>query len=250
MNNAVILEIIFIVFTSKLIAYLIVSSILGNNIFIKLFLTSQKKIMRFKFIRELEQINYFKLDLKDEKKKHIESINLYKNNRLGIHSIINKFTFIYNKRLYLIGIDIGNDILQIQKESGNDKWLKFVFNNDFTNKDFLDFANQIGLTITLNESIIFKEENEIGTFKFTINQNSYEICYPYLNDEILIAEFVSFLNLELTKIESENSFYLYNNYPTILFYADDKITNYLNKVNSEDNIKFLEPKKWLQTIKY
>ena len=220
-----------------------------NNIFIKLFLSLHKKIIRFNFIRELEQINYFKLDLKDEKKKHIEFINLYGNNRLGIQKLINNFTFGYDKRCFLIEIDIDKDLLHIQKVSGNDKWTEFVFNNDFTNKDFLDFANQIGLSITLNESIMFNEKTEESSFKFTINQNAYEICFPYLNDENLIAEFVTFLNVELGKIKSENSFYLYDNFPTILFYADDKITNYLNKLNSENNKKILEPNKWLQTIK-
>ncbi len=242
------MKIFFIIIILFFLTYLIVSSILGNNIFIKLIKSIQQGLIRRRLIRCLDKLNYFSLVVKEEKGKHIKAINLYGNNRLGIQKLINRCTFLYDKRLYLIGIDIDKELLLIQKESGNDKWTEFVFNNDFANKDFLDFAYQIGLSIKVIGPIIFNGENEISSFKFMINQNSYEICFPHFKDEVLIAEFTTVLNSELTKIESENSFYLYETHPPVLFYANEKITNYLNKLNSENNKKILTPKKWQQTV--
>lgn len=241
------LELVIILILSIFITYLIVSSILGKNHFFHWLQSAKKQRKSKNFIRNLERIDYFKLHSTNEKQKHLESIHLFSNNRKGIQKLVNKFSFKYDKRLYLI--DIDKDVLLIQKEGGDDKWIEIVSDrNDLTNSIFLNFASQIGLSVTLNEPIVYSEESEFASFKFMINQTTYDIQYSYPDDAFLIARFVASLNTELTKINAESSFYLYDYLPAILVYANEKTINYLNSLNSEKGREILTTEKWRQKI--
>lgn len=202
------------------------------------------------FIDQLEHINYFGYHTPDEKKEFENAIKLYSSNRKGLNKIINKFTFPHDKRCFLIEESIDHDTLMIDGNGRDDKWIEFCLGAESVNKtDFIEFIQTIGLTIIFAETIEYDEKSELKTLTVTINGLVHAIEYPYLEDELLLFRFVEVVNKELKKINSPESVYMIERFPTILLVVTEKIYQYLVKLDAEDHFELLKPEEWIEKYK-
>lgn len=198
-------------------------------------------------INTLKDLNYFKHNSAEEKKKFEDAIKRYGSNRKNLNKLINKFTFKYDYRTYLIDESIDNDILLIDKNGGDDKWEEFVLSSEYTNNgDFNNFLETLGLSISYSELILFDENSEVKTSIIIINNTEYKIQYPYLKDEILLSSFAETINKELIKVNAQERCYLIDRYPTIMIFISEEIYKYLIQLESDNGFEILKPEKWIQ----
>lgn len=202
------------------------------------------------FIKKLKDLNYFKYNSAEEKKKFEDAIKLYTSNRKSLNKLINQFTFEYDYRTYLIDESIDKDILLIDKNGRNDKWEEFSLSSEFTNNgDFNHFLEVLGISISYSEPILFDEKSEVDTATVIINNTKYKIEYTYLQDEILLSSFAETLNKELVKINSQERCYLIARYPTIMIFIPEEIYKYLIQLESDNGFEILKPEEWIQKFK-
>ena len=186
------------------------------------------------FVKKLNNIGYFTYSSLEEKQNLISALKLCSNNGQKTDKLFNSFTFKYDTRTFIIEETIDENLLLIDKIGRYEKFNGLVLNyDDLNNNNFISFCSKIGLNLLLNNKIVFKENSEVSVMEYSINNKIYKIKYPYLEDEFLIYEFVKSLNDELSMIKSDEQFYLYNSFPTILILANKKIFEYINKGNIE-----------------
>lgn len=201
-------------------------------------------------IDQLEHINYFGYHTPDEKKEFKNAIKLYSSNRKGLNKIINKFTFPHDKRSFLIEESIDHDTLMIDGNGRDDKWVEFALSAESVNKtEFIELLRTLGLTILFGETIEYDEKNELKILTVTINDLVHTIEYPYLEDELLLYRFAEVINQELKKINSPESVYMIERFPTILLVATEKIYQYLTELDAEDHFELLKPEEWIEKYK-
>lgn len=199
------------------------------------------------FINKLKDLNYFKYNSAEEKKKFEEAIKLYTSNRKSLNKLINQFTFEYDYRTYLIDESIDKDILLIDKNGRDDKWEEFSLSSEFTNNgDFNHFLEILGISISYSEPILFDEKSEVDTATVIINNTKCKIEYPYLQDEILLSSFAETINKELIKINSQERCYLIDRYPTIMIFITQEIYEHLIQLESDNGFEILKPEEWIQ----
>lgn len=244
MNFTLITQLILIL----LFVYFIISTILGNNIFLiifwKVFNYSKRKI----FLNKLDSINYFEYNNKTEKEEFIKIILnsfKYKYNSFwkeDIYTIIHPFTFKLDCRSYFIDF---YESFVIDKFGIHDKWGYIIDENsklDF----FLNFANKIGLEIKFSEiNYLDKEENEFK-FDLEVNKTKYTLNQNYENEYFeheLIYQLIKILNDELTKINSKEKIYFIEDYPITIIFLNLKIYNYLSTLKPIEK-RPLSPEEW------
>lgn len=228
------LTLIIQLFLILLFIYFIISTILGNNIFINVFWKVFNYTKRKIFLNKLESINYFEYYSKTEKEKFLQFIlndfkynsNLFK--KKGIYTIIHPFIFEYDNRSYFIDF---YDSFVIDKFGLLDKSGSIIIDENAKLDFFLNFTNKIGLEINFSEiNYLDKDENEfkidleINETKYSLKQN-YENEYYYYD---LIYQLVNILNSELSKIQSKERIYFIDDFPTLIIFLNEKIFNYLS----------------------
>nr|MCU0349857.1 hypothetical protein [Flavobacterium sp.] len=210
------------------------STILGNNIFIKIFWKVFNFTKRKIFLNKLESINYFEYNSKTEKEKLLQFIlNVFKYNsnlfkKEGIYTIIHPFIFEYDNRSYFIDF---YDSFVIDKFGLLDKSGSIIIDENAKLDFFLNFAIKIGLEINFSEiNYLDKDENEFK-IDLEINKTKYSLKQNYENenyDDELIYELVNILNSELSKIQSKERIYFIDDFPTLIIFLNEKIFNYLS----------------------
>lgn len=217
------------------ISYFVISTILGNNVFLSLFWKLINYTKEKIYLKKLERINYFEYNDKTEKEEFIKIIiNSFKYNPLwkeNIQTLINSFTFKLDNRNYLV--DFDNERLVIDKIGIIDKWSGLSINENAELNDFLKFATKLGLNIKISEiNYLDKDENEFKIY-LEINETKYALHQNYENEYFekeIIYNFVNILNLELKKVKSKEKIYFINDYPTMIIFINDKIYRYLIKL--------------------
>lgn len=198
-------------------------------------------------INTLKDLNYFKYNSAEEKKKFEDAIKRYGSNRKNLNKLINQFTFKYDYRTYLIDESIDDDILLIDKNGRDDKWEEFALSSEYINNgDFNNFLETLGLSISYSELILFDENSEVKTSIIIINNTEYKIQYPYLKEEILLSSFAETINKELIKVNAQERCYLIDRYPTIMIFISEEIYKYLIQLESDNGFEILKPEKWIQ----
>lgn len=228
------LTLIIQLFLILLFIYFIISTILGNNIFIKVFWKVFNYTKRKIFLNKLESINYFEYNSKTEKEKFLQFIlNEFKYNynlfwKESINTIIHPFIFKFDNRSYFIDF---YDSFVIDKFGLLDKSGSIIIDENAKLDFFLNFANKIGLEINFYEiNYLDKDENEfkidleVNKTKYTLNQNYENENY----DDELIYVLVNILNSELSKIQSKERIYFIDDFPTLIIFLNEKIFNYLS----------------------